>query len=103
MKIQPKPRCQQQAITQFQFTIREADQLLRSIRDMDTPRHEAELERAACNALIHALHHPSEFKHFFPDMARSTREYYAAQDVVHLERDELIELIELISWTRKMG
>lgn len=67
---------------------------------MDYPRHERESERAAWLAFIHALRHPSELGLFFRSSIADTRDYYAARDVVDLEREELIQII---AWTRKMA
>ncbi|KAI0149702.1 hypothetical protein F4776DRAFT_602839 [Hypoxylon sp. NC0597] len=67
---------------------------------MPYPRHEAELERRAIRDCLHAFRHPSELPSQLKSSWRQTRDYYAARDVVDLEREELIELI---SWTRKIA
>ncbi|KAI1414093.1 hypothetical protein F5Y13DRAFT_159711 [Hypoxylon sp. FL1857] len=67
---------------------------------MPYPRHEAELERRALRDCLHAFKHPSEMPSQLKSSWRQTRDYYAARDVVDLER---AELIEIISWSRKMA
>lgn len=63
-------------------------------------RYEAQIDRTTLSAFLHTFRHPREIGIFFRDIFTGTRAYYRAQDVVDLERGELIELI---SWTRKMA
>ncbi|KAI1078521.1 hypothetical protein F5B20DRAFT_547322 [Whalleya microplaca] len=67
---------------------------------MSTPRHEAELDRRSIRTCIRILQHPSELPSILEPSWNQTRDYYAARDVVGLEREELIEII---SYLRKMG
>lgn len=67
---------------------------------MPYPRHEAELELEAWRNCGRMCTHPSEIPSICSNNWRQTRDYFAARDVVDLDREELIELI---SWTRKMA
>jgi len=65
-----------------------------------TPRHEADIERDTYLACFHAIRHPTALPTFFRELGTNTRAYYAGQDVVDLDKEEIIELL---SWTRKMA
>lgn len=67
---------------------------------MSYPRHEAELARASLRNCLNIFRHPSQFLSFLKDSWHHTRDYYAARDVVELERGELIQII---SYSRKMA
>jgi hypothetical protein len=62
-------------------------------------QYEAQLDRKTIFACFQAIRHPSRLPIVLRDFVACTRSYYSAQDVVDLERGELIELV---SWTRKM-
>ncbi|KAF4626425.1 hypothetical protein G7Y89_g11734 [Cudoniella acicularis] len=66
----------------------------------EVPEHEARIERRTVSAFLHFFRRPREIKTFFRDLYAGTSAYYRAQDVVDLERGELIELI---SYARKMS
>ncbi|KAI1816358.1 hypothetical protein GGS20DRAFT_241238 [Poronia punctata] len=67
---------------------------------MPRPRHEVELERNAISSLLEALRHPTQIPSFIRTVWADTRAYYAAADVLDLER---AELIQIVSYTRKMA
>jgi len=62
--------------------------------------YEAQIDRTTISSFLHIIRHPRELRTFFRDIYTGTRAYYRAQDVIDLER---AELVELISWTRNMA
>ncbi|KAI1197746.1 hypothetical protein F5X97DRAFT_324171 [Nemania serpens] len=67
---------------------------------MSHPPHEAELERRMIRQCIYTFQHPSTALSFFKTVWTDSIAYYAAEDVVDLER---AELVQIISWTRKVA
>ncbi|KAI1136914.1 hypothetical protein F5Y05DRAFT_90434 [Hypoxylon sp. FL0543] len=67
---------------------------------MSYPRHEAELDRRSFRNCLRIFKHPSEIPSLLKSAWHQTRDYYAARDVVELERGELIQII---SYSRKMA
>ena len=67
---------------------------------LSMPRHEAEIGRQSYRTCFHAIRHPSELPSFFKTVYRDTKTYYSGQDLVDLEREELIENL---AWTRKVA
>lgn len=67
---------------------------------MPYPRHEAQLERDVLRSCLYLLQHPSEFSSTLRESYHRTRDYYAGRDLVDLERGEIIQIV---SWTRKMA
>lgn len=67
---------------------------------MSHPQHEAELERQWLKSCLSAFRHPSQLLSFIQTSWHDTRSYYAARDVLDLEIEELIQII---SYTRKMA
>ncbi|KAI1184858.1 hypothetical protein F5B17DRAFT_61367 [Nemania serpens] len=63
-----------------------------------TPPHEAELERRMVRQCLHTLQHPLTAPSFLKTVWNDSLAYYAAQDVVDLER---AELVQIISYTRR--
>ena len=57
------------------------------------PRHEVELGRDFWRAVFNTIRHPSQFPAFCRQMWRDTRTYYAGEDVVDLEKAEIIEIL----------
>ncbi|KAI0013170.1 hypothetical protein F4779DRAFT_613700 [Xylariaceae sp. FL0662B] len=64
------------------------------------PRHEAEINRRSLRSCVRALQHPSSLPSLLACSWRDTRDYYAARDVVDLERGELIQIV---AYSRRMG
>ncbi|OTB17372.1 hypothetical protein K445DRAFT_20724 [Daldinia sp. EC12] len=67
---------------------------------MSYPRHEAELDRRSLRNCLHIFDHSSEILSLLRSSWHQTRDYYAARDVLDLER---AELIQIISYSRTMG
>ena len=65
----------------------------------DLPRHEAEIARQTSKAFFRLFRHPTEIPSFCREIVSSTRDYYAARDVVDLDRQEVVQLL---AWTRKL-
>ena len=62
-------------------------------------QHEINIQHSTITAILHTLRHPSQTPELLRQIASGTRAYYAAQDVVDLDREDLIALV---SWTRRM-
>ncbi|KAK9417408.1 hypothetical protein SUNI508_08768 [Seiridium unicorne] len=62
---------------------------------MPYPRHETELKREALRSCLRMFRQPAEAPAILKGSWRETRDYYAARDVVDLDRHELIELCRL--------
>lgn len=67
---------------------------------LSIPQHEAEIQREFFSALLHTLRHPSSTPTFVRDLIRDIRVYYAGQDVLNLDREEIIENLVYV---RKMA
>lgn len=63
------------------------------------PHYESSIQNSTISAILHILRHPSQIPSLLIEIASGTRAYYAAEDVVHLDREELIALV---AWTRVM-
>ncbi|KAI1109268.1 hypothetical protein F5Y14DRAFT_458465 [Nemania sp. NC0429] len=67
---------------------------------MSQPPHEAEIERRFVSECLYTLRNPLGIPSFLKTVWNDSISYYAAQDVVDLER---AELIQVISYTRTLG
>ena len=63
------------------------------------PNHESSIQDSTMSAILLTLRHPSQIPSLFRELFAGTRAYYAAEDVVDLDREDLIALV---SWTRRM-
>lgn len=60
--------------------------------------YEAQLTRQSWSRLFHAVCHPSELPSVGREMVADTRAYYRAEDVVDMNKRDIIELL---AWTRR--
>ncbi|KAI0385128.1 hypothetical protein F5Y04DRAFT_246878 [Hypomontagnella monticulosa] len=68
--------------------------------NMSYPHYEAELDRASFTSCLRIFRHPSEAPSLLRSCWHDTRDYYAARDVVELERGELIQIV---SYSRRLA
>ncbi|KAI2609501.1 uncharacterized protein GGS25DRAFT_520302 [Hypoxylon fragiforme] len=67
---------------------------------MSYPNHEASLDRESLHSCLRLFTHPSSIPSTLAASWHETGNYYAARDVLELER---AELIQIIAYTRRMA